>query len=134
MEVIRALGVNQLSNAAVPKTPAEATMYTILTKMIGDMRFVGIMFMVMGILNCLSIVGAIIGIPAIICGLRLREAADGFSSYQNSKDKNSLLTAFEKQGSFFFIQKVLFIIGICSLVLIFFIYIIVIFAIVATNS
>ena len=111
--------------AAVPKTPADAKMYTTLTKMIGDMRFVGIMFIIFGILNCLSIIGAVIGIPTIICGLRLREAADGFSFYQNAKDKNSLLMAFEKQGSYFFIQKVLFIIGLCATALVFFIYIIV---------
>jgi hypothetical protein len=113
----------------VPKTPAEAKMVAILTKMIGDMRFVGIAFIITGIMSCLSIVGAIVGIPTILCGTRLRESADSLSLYRNSRDTNALFTALEKQGSFFFMQKVLLIIGICSTVLVFFIYLIVIVAV-----
>jgi Family of unknown function (DUF5362) len=88
-----------------------------VSKMSGDMRFVGIFYIITGALNCLSIVGAIIGIPYIICGLRLREAADAFNSYLGSNDMSLLERAFERQGSFFFIQKVLLIIGIIIAVL-----------------
>ncbi len=98
-------------NGSSTVTPTPMMQMTV-SKMSGDMRFVGIFYIIMGALNCLSIVGAIIGIPYIICGLRLRESADAYSSYLASNDSNLLERAFERQGSFFFIQKVLLIIGI----------------------
>jgi len=81
------------------------------SQMIGDMKFVGVFTIVYGAITCLSIVGAIIGIPMIIMGMRLRESADFYSSYQAQKDENALGLAFEKQGSYFNIQKILIIIG-----------------------
>ncbi len=103
-------------NGSSTVTPTPMMQMTV-SKMSGDMRFVGIFYIITGALNCLSIVGAIIGIPYIICGLRLREAADAFNSYLGSNDMNLLERAFERQGSFFFIQKVLMIIGIIIAVL-----------------
>ncbi|OGU29888.1 MAG: hypothetical protein A2057_17735 [Ignavibacteria bacterium GWA2_35_9] len=88
-----------------------------VSKMSGDMRFVGIFYIIMGALYCLSIIGALVGIPLIICGLRLREAADSFTSYLGSNDSGILERAFERQGSFFFIQKVLLIISLILIVL-----------------
>ena len=88
-----------------------------VSKMSGDMRFVGIFYIIMGALYCLSIIGALVGIPLIICGLRLREAADYFTSYLGSNDSGILERAFERQGSFFFIQKVLLIISLILIVL-----------------
>ena len=81
------------------------------SKMIGDMKFVGVFTIVYGAISCLSIVGAIIGIPMIIMGMRLRESADFYTSFQAQKDENALSLAFEKQGSYFNIQKILIIIG-----------------------
>jgi len=103
-------------NGSSTVTPTPMMQMTV-SKMSGDMRFVGIFYIIMGALNCLSIVGAIIGVPYIICGLRLRESADAYSSYLSSNDSNLLERAFERQGSFFFIQKVLLIIGIVIAVL-----------------
>jgi hypothetical protein len=81
-----------------------------INKMSGDMRFVGIFYIIVGAIYCLTIVGAIVGIPLIISGLRIRESADSYSAYMSSQDSVMLERAFEKQGSFFFIQKVLMII------------------------
>jgi len=103
-------------NGSSTVTPTPMMQMTV-SKMSGDMRFVGIFYIITGALNCLSIVGAIIGVPYIICGLRLRESADAYSSYLGSNDSNLLERAFERQGSFFFIQKVLLIIGIVIAVL-----------------
>jgi len=103
-------------NGSSTVTPTPMMQMTV-SKMSGDMRFVGIFYIIMGALNCLSIIGAIIGIPYIICGLRLRESADAYNSYLGSNDVNLLERAFERQGSFFFIQKVLMIIGIVIAVL-----------------
>ncbi|RPI73670.1 MAG: hypothetical protein EHM47_05625 [Ignavibacteriales bacterium] len=88
-----------------------------INKMTGDMRFVGIFYIIIGALYCLTIIGAVIGIPFIICGLRLRESAEAYSGYVGSSDTNMLERAFERQGSFFFIQKVLMIIGLVLMVL-----------------
>lgn len=90
---------------------------TILSKLSGDMRFVGIFYIIIGALYCLTIIGAIIGIPFIICGLRLRESADSFSSYMVGGDATSLERALDRQASFFFIQKVLMIIGLVLMVI-----------------
>ncbi len=124
---------NPPAQTFVPKTPQDAKLFTTLTKMVGDMRFVGLVLMISGIVSCLSIVGAIFGVPSIICGTRLREAADSFAHYLKSKDKNELIAALEKQSSYFFLQKVLFIIGICGTALMLFIYLIVIFALVTSG-
>jgi hypothetical protein len=88
-----------------------------INKMTGDMRFVGIFYIILGAIYCLTIIGAIIGIPFIICGLRLRESADAYNGYIGSNDTNMLERAFERQGSFFFIQKVLMIIGLVLMVI-----------------
>jgi Family of unknown function (DUF5362) len=86
-------------------------------KMTGDMNFVGIFYIIIGALYSITIVGALIGIPLIISGLRLRESSDSFKSYLSSNDQNMLVNALEKQGRFFFIQKVLIIIAIVLFVL-----------------
>jgi hypothetical protein len=82
-----------------------------LKEMSKHMGFVGMFCIVYGALACLSIIGAIIGIPYIIAGLRIRESADSYLAFSRSSDARQLMTAFEKQSSFFFIMKVLIIIA-----------------------
>lgn len=96
---------------------ASPTLRITVNKMTGDMQFVGIFYIIIGALQCLSIIGAIIGIPLIICGLRLRESADSFRGYLTTNDSGMLENALERQGRFFFIQKVLLIISIVIFVL-----------------
>ena len=88
-----------------------------VNKMTGDMNFVGIFYIVIGAIECLTIIGAIVGIPLIICGLRLRESADSFKGYLASGDSFMLERALERESRFFFIQKVLMIITIAFFVL-----------------
>jgi hypothetical protein len=83
----------------------------VLRKLINEMRFTGVMNLIIGGIQCLSIVGAVIGIPLLIGGLRLRESADAMEGYINSNDQKMFEDALVKQTSFFFIQKVLFIVG-----------------------
>lgn len=89
------------------------------TKMIGDMKFVGIFFVISGALSCLSIIGAVFGIPIIMMGLRIREAADKFDGFSRSNDKKFLKQGFELQGRFFKIYKILIIVGIVVFILYF---------------
>jgi len=90
-------GLNSLQDAA--------------SKMVRDMRFVGLFTVIYGILACLTIVGMIFGIPYIFVGLRLREAADDFTKYVENRHEENLLSAFIRQGKSFFIVKVLVIVG-----------------------
>ena len=97
-------------------------------KMVGDMRFVGIATIVYGALTCLGVITAIVGVPLIIMGLRLREAAEEFERYARAGDEGALGTALEKQGSYFYIQKIFILISLAFMVL----YVVVLFAIIGT--
>ena len=88
-----------------------------VSKMSGDMNFVGIFYIIIGAIECLTIIGAVVGIPLIICGLRLRESSDSFKGYLASGDSFMLERALERESRFFFIQKVLMIITIAIFVL-----------------
>ncbi|NWF89058.1 MAG: hypothetical protein HXY50_06295 [Ignavibacteriaceae bacterium] len=90
---------------------------TTITKLSSDMRFVGLFFIIIGVLYSLTIIGAIMGIPLIISGLRLRESSDSFTSYMVSGDNNMLERALERQSRFFFIQKIFIIITLVLMVL-----------------
>ncbi|KAF0150327.1 MAG: hypothetical protein FD143_2621 [Ignavibacteria bacterium] len=89
----------------------------IFDKMTADMRFVGLFTIIYGALTCLTIIGAIIGIPTVIIGLRIREAADHFSMYKMTNNTSSLRQAFELQGKYFRLIKMMIIIGLVFTVL-----------------
>jgi len=87
--------------------------------MVGDMRFVGIFTLIYGAFTCLGIITAIVGVPVIIMGLRLREAAEQFERYARSGDSNALSAALERQASYFKIQKIFLLIALGFMVLYF---------------
>lgn len=112
------------SEAGIPgKSVGGGTQPLTALKMANDMKFVGMFGIIYGAITCLSIIGAIIGIPLIIYSLRLREAADAFTLYQNSNDVNMLHRAFELQGGYFFFQKLMIIIGLVLFALYIIIYV-----------
>jgi len=53
----------------------------------------------------------LIGIPVIIIGLKIREAADQFAIFKAINDSNAMRNGFELQGKFFKIIKILIITG-----------------------
>ncbi len=53
----------------------------LFTRMTKDMKFLGMFYIIYGVLTSLSIIGAILGIPLLISGLRLREAAAELNSF-----------------------------------------------------
>ena len=87
-------------------------------KMVSDMRFVGMFSIIYGALNCISIFGALIGVPLIIIGLKVREAADQFAIFKTTNDANALRMGFDIQGKYFRILKILIIIGLVLTVLV----------------
>ena len=88
-----------------------------LTLMVKDMRFVGLFTILYGILNCITIIGAIIGIPLIFMGIRLRESADHYDYFNSTGDMQALQNAIDKQYKYFNIQKILIIVSLIFLVL-----------------
>ena len=98
----------------------------LVQKMVSQMRFVGMFSIVVGALNCLTIFGCVIGIPIIMAGSRLRESADYFLHYLSTNDNYILQKAFEKLERYFFIMKVLIIIGLIIFIISIFIYILLI--------
>jgi hypothetical protein len=102
-------GLNTESSTPAFKPP---TMFQInFERMIKDMRFVGMFSIIYGAITCLTIIGAIIGIPIIFVGMRMREAADQFSIFKLSNDAAAMRQGFELQGRFFKIIKILIIVG-----------------------
>ena len=91
------------------------------------MNFIGLLQIIGGALYCITIIGAIIGIPVIFMGIRLREAAEGFKRYLASDSKQDLSFAIERQTKSFFIQ---FVLAIISLALVG-VYIIILIAVLA---
>lgn len=97
----------QTPNQPQPFSPMFIPM---ISKMGSDMKFVGLFHIIYGALNCLTIIGAIIGVPFIIAGLRLRESGDSFSDYLRSNNFQILEAALERTSRFISIYKVLIII------------------------
>lgn len=88
-----------------------------INQMAKDMRFYAIFYIITGAFYCLTIFGAIFGVPLIIYSLKLKDAADQFEEFGHSNDFFSLHKAMENQRKFFFFNKMLIIIGIVFFVL-----------------
>jgi len=84
-------------------------------QMVKDMRFVGMFSIIYGAITCLTIIGALFGIPTIIIGLRIREAADQFELFRLTNDAAAMRSGFELQGKYFRIIKILSIISLVLL-------------------
>lgn len=89
----------------------------IFSQMIKDMKFVGMFIIIFGALNCLSIVGAIIGIPYIFIGMRIRESAEQFDIFRMTNDARAMRMGFELQSKYFRIIKILIIVMLVLMVL-----------------
>ena len=87
-----------------------ADMHRIITKMMKNMRVLGVYYIIAGAINCLSIIGAVIGIPLLISGIRLRESADNYGDWLD-KEPGALFRALEKQQSFFSIQAIILLVS-----------------------
>ncbi len=100
-----------------------------ISLMTKDMRFVGLFTIIYGVINSLTIIGAIIGVPLIFMGIRIREAADHYDYFNSSGDMNALQNAIDKQYKYFNIQKILVIVSLFFIAL----YIIAIIAFVSVG-
>jgi hypothetical protein len=118
------------SKVVMDGSQIQTLMSSTVPKMAKYMKFIGLLQIIGGALYCITIIGAIIGIPVIYMGVRLREAAEAFKKFLASDSKQDLCQAVERQTRSFYIQYVL---AIISLVLLG-IYIIVIIAMLASGA
>lgn len=106
---------------AAPQNPyllAQDQFGDMIYTMSKDMKFLGIMSIIFGILYCLSILGAIIGVPLIFAGIRLKESGESFDFFSKNNDEIALQQAIERQKRFFYILKMLVIVYISITVLV----------------
>ncbi len=112
------------------QTQTQLPLSTNLPNLAKYMNFIGLLAMIGGVIYCITIIGAIIGIPYYIMGKRLRESADAFTNYNSNSSARDLELAIEKQTRAFFIQYVLSIIGLVILA----IYLVVIIGVLAAGG
>lgn len=79
-------------------------------KTLGDMRFMAWVGMIYGILTCLSIVGAIVGVPLIIAAQRFIEGLNRLENYRHERSEAELKAGFHELGRSFRVMKILTII------------------------
>ena len=77
---------------------------------LSDMRFMGWISMIYGILTCLSIIGAVLGVPLIIASHRFIEGVNRFELFRKTGTENELAAGFYELGRSFGILKILTII------------------------
>jgi hypothetical protein len=95
------------------KMPAPPSAFQFaFSKMTGDMQFVGMFVIIYGVITCITIIGALIGIPLIFAGLRMREAAEQFNYFKMTNEPASMRSGFELQGRALRIFKILIIIAV----------------------
>lgn len=76
------------------------------------MTLIGILAMIAGVLYCLSIIGAIVGIPFVIMGNSLRKASQSLEEGVSTGNPNAYMEANQSIGLFFLIAGIFAIIGI----------------------
>ena len=106
-----------LNEASSPEIHAPTMFQMVFDRMIKDMNFVGMFIIIYGGLSCLTIIGAILGVPYIFIGMRMREAAQQFEIFKISNDASAMRRGFELQGRYFHIGKILIIVGIVLFIL-----------------
>lgn len=82
------------------------------SKLAKDMKFVALFIIIYGAISTLSIVGALVGVPIIFAGLKLRDASIAINNFLLTNLQTDLDSAVEKQARAFWILKILIIVSI----------------------
>ena len=114
----------------IEQSQSQTSMSTNLPNLSKYMSFIGLLAMIGGVIYCITIIGAIIGVPYYIMGKRLRESAEAFTGYNSSSSAKDMETAIERQTRAFFIMYVLAIISLVLLA----IYLVVIIGLLASGG
>jgi hypothetical protein len=100
----------------MPESTSVKASTSIIPDLSGNMQFVGMFNIVYGAISCITIIGALVGIPLIFSGLRLREAAALFEEYRRTGDTEAIMSGFERMNRAFFIAKILIIVSVALFV------------------
>jgi hypothetical protein len=101
--------LEDMTNTA-PETPGVHPMGLGFEGTLKDMRFIGWVSLIYGILTCLSIAGAIVGVPLIIASHRFIEGINRFDLFRQTGTEEELQAGFYELGRSFRILKILTII------------------------
>lgn len=77
----------------------------------GWVNFMGVFSVVLGLVLCLGIVTAIIGVPLIIAGRRLTGAVDSLKAFTRTNDFNKLSDAIDNINKYFRVYGILTLVG-----------------------
>jgi hypothetical protein len=102
---------------AVPNPLELPTTRELIRHMCFEMKFLGIYYIITGALASLTIIGAIIGIPILLSGLRLIDSSKKFLSFRDTLSADDLLKALFYQRSYFRINFWFVVIGFIIFVL-----------------
>lgn len=94
-----------------------------LYSMSKNMNFVGILNIVFGALSCLSIIGAIVGVPQIIAGIRLRDANDKLKYFFSDENDVYFKDSLGHIAKYFEMTKIIFIINLVVIALVVVLYV-----------
>lgn len=94
-----------------------------LQNMSKQMNFVGIMNIILGAIQCLSIIGAILGVPMIIAGLKLRDSVDKFQAYFYDEQLVTFKESINFIGQYFKMTRIYYIINIVLIAIVIVFYI-----------
>jgi hypothetical protein len=103
---------NQLGqdpNSAKLVIESQSDLKVTITKLCPWVSFHGWIYLLGGAFYCLSIIGAIIGVPMIIAGVGLINSTKDFRDFANSQDLARLNSALVEQKKFFATTGILFI-------------------------
>lgn len=75
-----------------------------------DMRFIGWVALIKGVLACFSIFGALLGVPLIIASHRFIEGTKRFDHFRSTGTQDELAAGFYELGRSFRILKILVVI------------------------
>ena len=107
-------GIEGLSGGVTPeqaKSELDLTFRTNLINMAKYMNFFGIYLIITGALSCIGIVTALIGVPIIYAGIRMKEASESYRRLSLTGSFSDLSRAVAKQTRSFYIYFVITIIG-----------------------
>ncbi|QNU65326.1 DUF5362 domain-containing protein [Ruminiclostridium herbifermentans] len=83
----------------------------------GWMKFMGIYTIIAGVISCLGIISAAIGVPMIFAGIALIKGSDYLKNYKLNSNPHVLNELFTSLNKYFKIQGILAIIGIVFLII-----------------
>ena len=92
--------MEDMTNTA-PGTPGVHSMGLGFEGTLKDMRFIGWVSMIYGILTCLSIAGAIVGVPLIIASHRFIEGINRFDLFRQTGYRKRIAGRILRTGSQF---------------------------------